>query len=237
MPAAGSTSVAGLAEARPVPLSHVGVELHDVSRRFGALWALRGVSLRVTPGEFLLLRGPNGSGKSTLLRIVAGLLPPTAGKVAYSGSSSDFDATPRPHIGFVAHSTLLYDDLTATENLHFFGRLYSVPDLPRKVAAGLAAAGLASRGGDLVRTFSRGMRQRLSLARALLHAPSLLLLDEPVTGLDQQAFDWLDGTLSGSQTSGCTILLSVHGERQPAAATRTVWLDAGRVVRDTGGGN
>jgi heme ABC exporter ATP-binding subunit CcmA len=208
-----------------------------VSRRFGALWALRGVSLRVTAGEFVLLRGPNGSGKSTLLRVVAGLLRPTAGQIAYTGEPSAQGSAPRERIGFVAHSTLLYDDLTAAENLLFFGQLYSVPDLPQRVEAGLAAAGLAARGKDLVRTFSRGMRQRLSLARALLHSPSLLLLDEPVTGLDQQAFDWLEATLARLHAGGCTILLSVHGDRQPAAATRTLWLDAGRMARDSGGGN
>jgi len=198
------------------------------------LWALRGVSLRIHPGEFVLLRGPNGSGKSTLLRIAATLVRPTAGHTTYPGTPDGSPATVRARIGMVAHSTLLYDDLSAAENLHFFAKLYGLRDSASRLASALDAVGLLDRQNSLVRTFSRGMRQRLSLARALLHAPGMLLLDEPMTGLDQEAREWFEGKLAELHATGCTIVMSTHADEAAGSAARTVWLRSGQVERDSG---
>lgn len=211
----------------------MGVEFADVGKRYGSLWALRGVSLRIAPGEFVLLRGPNGSGKSTLLRVAATLARPSTGAVRYLGVEPADAVAVRGRIGVVAHSTMLYDDLSAAENLRFFGALFQLADLRSRVDAALAAVELTDRRDGLVRTFSRGMRQRLALARALLHGPGLLLLDEPVTGLDQEAREWLDRTLENLHAAGCTVVMSTHGDQEVSAATRAVWLAGGAVVRDS----
>lgn len=214
-------------------LRPIGVEFADVGKRYGLLWALRGLSLRIAPGEFVLLRGPNGSGKSTLLRVAATLARASTGAVRYPGIEAADEVSIRGRIGLVAHSTMLYDDLTAAENLRFFGALFQLADLPSRVDAALASVGLTGRRDSLVRTFSRGMRQRLALARALLHGPGLLLLDEPATGLDQEAREWLDRTLESLHTAGCTVVMSTHSGEEISAVTRTVWLAGGAVVRDS----
>jgi heme ABC exporter ATP-binding subunit CcmA len=211
----------------------VGLSFQDVGKRYGSLWALRYITLRITPGEFVLLRGPNGSGKSTLLKIAATLARPSAGKVAYPGAENADSQSIQARIGLVAHSTMLYDELTATENLRFFGRLFGLADLASRAESALASVGLIDRRDSLVRTFSRGMRQRLSLARAMLHGPGVLLLDEPSTGLDQEAREWLDRTLESLHGAGCTVVMSTHAGEDAAAATRTVWLAGGAVVRDS----
>jgi heme ABC exporter ATP-binding subunit CcmA len=216
--------------------SAIGVEFQDLGKRYGSLWALRRVSLRIAPGEFVLLRGPNGSGKSTLLKIAATLTRPSAGAVSYPGAEKTDAQGIRSRVGLVAHGTLLYDDLTAAENLRFFGALFGLGDLASRTATALASVGLSERADSLVRTFSRGMRQRLSLARAMLHGPGLLLLDEPATGLDQEAREWLDRTLESLHAAGCTVVMSTHADEQGNAATRTVWLSGGAVVRDSADG-
>jgi len=228
-PAAPSFSTpAVLRDARPL-----GIEFREVGKRFGAFWALRRVSLRIAAGEFVLLRGPNGSGKSTLLKIAATLARPSTGSVVYPGAEDQDAAIIKARIGLVAHGTLLYDDLSAAENLRFFGGLYGLADLASRVEAALVSVALSDRRDSLVRTFSRGMRQRLSLARAMLHGPGLLLLDEPATGLDQQAREWLDRTLESLHDAGCTVVMSTHASEAASAATRTLWLSSGRIVRDT----
>jgi heme exporter protein A len=203
------------------------------------LYALRRVSAEVAGGECVVLAGRNGSGKTTLLRIAARLVKPSGGNVSYSGESDGDDASiSQPvRLGFVAHATMVYDELSAEENLLLFARLQGVERPKERVAALLEEVALTERRGSLVRTFSRGMRQRVAIARALLTSPSVMLLDEPATGLDSQGIAWLAATLRGMHDAGCTLLMSLHGESEISSlATRGIRLDAGAVVADTKSG-
>jgi heme exporter protein A len=185
--------------------------IEDVSRVFERRRALSHVSLTCKTGEIFGLLGPNGAGKSTLLAIVATLLAPSAGAVCY-GDWTAASAGPalRARIGVLGHDLYLYPELTARENLTFFGKLYSVPAVDERVNDALERAGLASRADEPIAGFSRGMRQRLALERALLHDPRLLLLDEPFTGLDDASTHALIERLRGLGSAGRMILLATH---------------------------
>lgn len=209
-----------------------GVHFENIEKRFGGLYALRRVILQISAGECVALVGRNGSGKTTLLRIAARLASPSSGKVSFTTNSENADGEVR--IGFVAHATMVYDELSAEENLVLFARLQGTSTPEKRAESLLAEVGLLERRSSLVRTFSRGMRQRISIARALIHEPSILLLDEPATGLDPQSVVWLAGTLRRLRDAGCTMVMSLHGESQISAlATRAVRLEAGAVAADT----
>ncbi|MDX1414549.1 MAG: heme ABC exporter ATP-binding protein CcmA [Candidatus Promineifilaceae bacterium] len=187
------------------------IKISGLVKNYGLNAALRGVDLHVKPGEFVALVGPNGAGKSTLMRIVATLLRPTEGQVSVGGwAFPRHAARVRRHIGLVSHQPLLYRDLTAAENLTFFARLYQLDDLELRVQEALKQVGLFARQRDAVGGFSRGMVQRLTIARATLHEPEVLLLDEPYTGLDQDASQLLDDLLRKESENGRTILLITH---------------------------
>jgi heme exporter protein A len=211
----------------------LGLRLENIDKRYGGLYALRRVSLEITPGECVALAGRNGSGKTTLLRIAAQLVRPSAGKLTFSPAQPESGRAAK-NTGFVAHATMVYDELTAEENLMLFARLLEIEQPAQRVESLLRDVGLYERRDSLVRTFSRGMRQRVAIARALLHEPSVLLLDEPATGLDPQGVSWLAETLRGLRDAGSTIVMSLHGESEISAlATRAIRLDAGAVVADT----
>jgi heme exporter protein A len=212
------------------------ISFEGVEKRFGMRLALRGITLSIAPGEFVALVGANGSGKTTLLRIAALLSRPSGGTIRIAGEGTQSLAAIRARCGLVSHATLLYDELTAEENLLFFARLYDLPNAHATCVASLDRVGLSPRARDLVRTFSRGMRQRLSLARALLTAPRLLLLDEPATGLDPAGQFWLGKEVARLHVEGCTILMSTHGNNEAqSAVTRAIRLVAGSIVEDSTG--
>jgi heme exporter protein A len=191
------------------------IQIHGLTKAFGHQVALRGVDLSVAEGEFLALFGPNGAGKTTLIRVVASLTRPTAGEVRVQGEELGKAATSlRRHIGLISHNPLLYGDLTPDENLRFFARMYDLPDSVARMDTVLRQVGLASRRRDPVRTFSRGMVQRLAIARAILHDPAIMLLDEPYTGLDLQAADMLRSVLQELAASNRTVILTTHNLEQ-----------------------
>jgi heme ABC exporter ATP-binding subunit CcmA len=222
----------------PSEVSSVGMRFENIEKRYGGLAALRRISLEIAPGECVALAGRNGSGKSTLLRIAAGLVRPSRGELTFPSSAGVRTGALRKNAtAFVAHATMVYDELTAEENLLLFARLQQTPKAAARVETLLHEVGLFERRASLVRTFSRGMRQRVAIARALLQQPSILLLDEPGTGLDPQGLAWLASTLRQLHDAGCTILMSLHGESEISAlANRAVRLDAGLVVADTQNG-
>lgn len=212
----------------------LGVAFDRVEKRFGGLVALRQLTLTIAPAEFVALLGPNGSGKTTLLRMAALLLRPSAGRVTHLRAEGLAAETVRRQIGLVGHKALVYDDLTARENLAFFARLYGLTSPGERIDRVLEEVGLSRRADDVAATFSRGMRQRLAIARALIAEPRLLLFDEPATGLDREGREWLDRTLAHLHRSGATLIVSTHDESMAAMATRSVWLRAGRLVADGG---
>jgi heme exporter protein A len=208
----------------------------DVARHFGRRKALSNVSFICEPGDIVGLLGPNGAGKSTLLNILGTLLSPSKGRVSYGDSSATDGAELRAAIGMLGHDLFLYPELTARENLTFFGQLYGLADVPGVVTGALEQAGLSTRADDFVSGFSRGMRQRVALERALLHNPKLILLDEPFTGLDQASTAALVSRLRNRQQAGCLIVLATHDlDIADGLITKALFLIGGKVVSDPGG--
>lgn len=216
--------------------SNVIIEVKRLSKAYGLLPVLQGLDFSIGRGDWVLLLGANGSGKSTLLRLLSGLSKPTAGTIRIGGWELPREAMAvRAQIGLVAHRPLLYENLTAAENLDFFGKLYGLAADERKQRGRdlLCQAGLARSADRIVRSFSRGMKQRLSIARATLHQPEILLLDEPYSGLDQAACQRLDELLAAAQEAGRTIMLSTHQlSRAPEAARRALLLSGGKIAYD-----
>jgi heme exporter protein A len=208
------------------------IRIEGLVKNYGVNAVLRGVNLHVRPGEFVTLVGPNGAGKTTLLRIVASLLRPTSGSVSVGGWPLPERADKvRRHIGLVSHLSLLYGDLTAAENLAFYARLYQLDNSEERVINALKGVGLAARQRDPVRSFSRGMVQRLTLARATLHEPDVLLFDEPYTGLDQEATMLLDDLLRAEADKGRTIFMITHDlTRGLNLCDRIVILSRGKIA-------
>lgn len=215
-------------------LPPTGLRFDNIDKRYGGLYALRRVSLEIAPGECVVLAGRNGSGKTTLLRIAAQIVLPTAGELMFPGAAPN---TPNGRPGYVAHATMVYDELSAEENLVLFAKLQNVDNPAARAEDLLREVGLFERRDSLVRTFSRGMRQRIAIARALIHRPSVLLFDEPATGLDPLGITWLANVLREMHRAGGTILMSLHGESEISAfATRAVHIDAGKIIADTNTG-
>ncbi len=187
------------------------IRVRKLVKRFGLKTVLRGLDFDVQPGEFVAILGPNGAGKTTFLRILASLARPSLGEVIIAGCRLPAQAAAmRARLGVVTHQPLLYGDLTAEENLRFYARLYALRRPEERIAEVLELVGLASRRGDLVRTFSRGMQQRLAIGRAILHDPEIMLFDEPHTGLDQEACDMLDRVLREVAARGRTVVMTSH---------------------------
>jgi heme exporter protein A len=210
------------------------IEAEALVRRYGRLVALDRVSFTVAPGESIALFGPNGAGKSTLLRILATLLRPTAGELTLFGESGRAARrVARRRIGFLAHESFLYPDLTPAQNLTFYARLYGIPERRRRVAELLEAVGVVGWAHRPLRTLSRGLEQRCAVARVMLHEPDLILLDEPFTGLDADGVAMLLSVLHDAVGRGSAVVLSTHDVDLGLAATRrSVLLRRGRKVWD-----
>lgn len=209
------------------------IEIESLSKAYGYMPVLKKVSMTVERGQFVALLGPNGSGKSTLLKMIAGLVTATGGNIRVGGWNMPAEASAvRAQIGMVSHKALLYDNLTAKENLAFFATLYNMDDSNR-IDMLLKQVGLEKRATSLVGTFSRGMQQRLSIARALLHNPHVLLFDEPYTGLDQDASAVLDDLFLEAHQAGHTILMATHQlERAARLVNRIIILSRGVIAYD-----
>jgi heme exporter protein A len=209
------------------------IDARNLSRRFGPVVALADVTLRVERGEVVLLLGANGAGKTTLIRILAGLTRPDRGTVRIAGADLAADPAARQQVGLLSHLALMYQDLTPRENLRFVATLHHLDAIEERVQRALEDVGLEARADRPVRGFSRGMLQRLALARATLHAPTLLLLDEPFTGLDPLASRTLAARIAAERRAGRTVVAVSHDPSELwTEATRVVLLAAGRVVRD-----
>jgi len=221
----------------PAHLDFTTLTLTDVTRHFGRRRALHRVSLHARAGEVIALLGPNGAGKSTLLSIVATLLVPSTGEVRYGEHEGvRGGAALRARLGLLGHDLYIYPELSPAENLRFFAKVYGVDDVERRIADALDHAGLTHRRDDPVSGFSRGMRQRLALERALLHRPRLVLLDEPFTGLDDAATGALRERLTTLRQSGCIVLVTTHDlETIEGIIDRAIVLQNGVAIQLAGG--
>jgi heme exporter protein A len=213
------------------PNTELALEVRDLSRAFGARKALDQVSFDLPRGAFLSIFGPNGAGKTTLLKILSTLTTPSKGEVKVLGYDVVKGAVPlREHIGFISHNPLLYPDLTAEENLQFFAELYCIDSPELRIKELLVAVELDHRRLDTVSTFSRGMIQRLSIARSLLHSPEVIFLDEPYSGLDPHAMDILDGLIAAIREQHTFIMVSHDLTKGLELCSHALILAKGRVV-------
>ncbi|MDR1728868.1 MAG: heme ABC exporter ATP-binding protein CcmA [Acidobacteriota bacterium] len=215
------------------------IKVRGLAKYYGRFTALRALDLDIGAGECVALFGRNGAGKTTLLRILAGLSRPSSGsfQIKFPGSASGKGAASprgsRGRIGYLSHNTSLYPDLTALENLRFFAGLMDAPADEESLARRMEAVGLAGREREPVRNFSRGMQQRLAIARAFLHDPELLLLDEPFTGLDRLGFDVLGNYIRRARGAGKTCLVALHDlDLGYALADRLVVIEKGVAALD-----
>ncbi len=209
------------------------IEVRGLVKAFGVKPVLRGLDFEVRQGEFVAVVGPNGAGKTTLLRILSSLAKPTLGEVSLAGLRLPAQSgAARRMLGVVSHQPLLYGDLTADQNLRFFGRMYGVRDLDDRIPEVLGIVGLSPRRFDLVREYSRGMQQRLAIGRGILHRPELLLFDEPHTGLDPDSADMLDRLLEKVTGEGRTVVMTSHDlTRAGELASRVDILSGGKIAR------
>ncbi len=208
------------------------VEVHRLTRAYGRRRALDDVSFELGAGECLALFGPNGAGKTTLLRVLAGLLRPTSGRASIGGVALPGEASARGAVGLISHQSMLYPALTARENVAFAARLQGVASPDAAALAALDRLGLRERADTMVRALSRGMQQRVSIARAIVHDPSVLLLDEPYTGLDELGARALTDQLRAQRDRGAALVLVTHNLSEGLAlATHAAILRAGRLIR------
>jgi heme exporter protein A len=208
------------------------IEATGLTRFFGRQHAVDDVSFALEAGESLALFGPNGAGKTTLLRLLAGLLRPSAGQAIISGSDVRSESTVRGRVGLISHQTMLYPALTAIENVEFAARLHGVAEPARAARMALETMGIADRASSAVKNLSRGMQQRVSIARAIVHAPAVLLLDEPYTGLDANGAAALSRMLHELRGKGATMVLVTHNVPEGlAVATRAAVMTGGRFAR------
>lgn len=208
------------------------VATDNLSRSFGARRAVDGVTITVGGGEALVVFGPNGAGKTTLLRLLGGLLRPTSGKARISGVSLPGGPAVRRSIGVISHQSMLYDALTARENVEFAARLYGVSDPRAAAESAMERMRIIDRADALVRSLSRGLRQRVSVARAIVHAPSVVLADEPFTGLDVAGAKALADLLVQLRDGGAALVLVTHNvEEGLGLATEAAIMNRGRIVR------
>lgn len=207
------------------------LEVSRLSKRFGSNRVLTNINLTLQPGEVVALFGPNGAGKTTLIRLICGLERPDSGQVLLHQDGQVLPVTDQKHtLGVILHQPLLYEALTPHENLRFYAKLYGLPDPEQRITELLERVGLKKRAQDSVRIFSRGMKQRLALARAMLHQPRILMLDEPYTGLDREGCALVNTLLKEEAAKGCLILLTSHDfDNISLTATRFDVLTGGRI--------
>lgn len=211
--------------------SNAAIAIRALVKQYHHRPVLDRLDLTLQDGDFCILVGANGAGKTTLLRILATLVRPNQGKVLFQGRPLDASTDIRQSIGYIGHQTMFYADLTALENLQHYASLYGVAQPQTRIAEGIQDAGLAHVQNQPVRTFSRGMLQRLSITRALLHDPKILLFDEPYTGLDQEAAQWLDQQLQNLHTPGKVIFVAAHRpQRLIRLASHIAWLQNGVIT-------
>jgi heme exporter protein A len=217
---------------QPRETGRAAAEAQGLSRRFGRQWAVAGVDFLLQSGECLAIFGPNGAGKTTLLRVFGGLLDPSGGSARVGGVALPADVPVRAQVGLISHHTMLYPALTARENVEFAARLHGLTHPGRAAAAALERLRVLESADRLVRTLSRGLQQRVSIARAFVHSPRLVLLDEPYTGLDAVGAAALTESLVALKSAGAALMLVTHHlEEGLALATQVAIMRAGRFVR------